>query len=107
MMRFAMPFLTDWPRVVDAAIAVSRPAPGAYDGAVGRARKRTREMAQITLSATPKGNGYQGTIIYSYGVSISSAETYPTIAEAISAAAIKVLEMPERLEEIDRSELTA
>jgi hypothetical protein len=28
-----------------------------------------------------------------------------TIAEAISAAAIKMLEMPERLEELDRSEL--
>jgi hypothetical protein len=27
------------------------------------------------------------------------------MAEAISAAAIKMLEMPERLEEIDRSEL--
>jgi hypothetical protein len=63
-------------------------------------------MAQISLSATPKGNGFQGTITYSYGVSISSAETYPTIAEAISAAAIKMLEMPERLEEIDRLELT-
>ncbi|MCZ8369681.1 MAG: hypothetical protein O9293_06905 [Porphyrobacter sp.] len=61
-------------------------------------------MAQISLSATPKGNVFQGTITYSYGVSISSAETYPTIAEAISAAAIKMLEMPERLEEIDRSE---
>jgi hypothetical protein len=31
-------------------------------------------MAQITLGATPKGNGYQWTITYSYGVSISSAE---------------------------------
>ena len=62
-------------------------------------------MAQITLSATPKGNGYQGTISYFYGVSISSAETYPTIAEAISAAANKMLEMPERLEEIEKSEL--
>ncbi len=30
-------------------------------------------MAQITLSAIPKGNGYQGTITYSYRVSISSA----------------------------------
>lgn len=61
-------------------------------------------MAQISLSATLKGNGFQGTITYSYGVSISSAETYPTIAEAISAAAIKMREMPERLEEIDRLE---
>jgi hypothetical protein len=61
-------------------------------------------MTQITLSATPMGNDYQGAITYSYGVSISSAETYPTMAEAISAAAIKMLDMPERLEEIDRSE---
>jgi hypothetical protein len=63
------------------------------------------EMAQITLSATPSGNGYRGTTAYFYGVSISSAETYPTIAEAISAGAIKMLEMPDRVEEIDRSEL--
>ena len=62
-------------------------------------------MAQSSLSATPQGNGFQGTITYSYGVSICSAETYPTIAEAIPAAAIKMLEMPERLEEIDRSQL--
>jgi hypothetical protein len=62
-------------------------------------------MAKIALTAAPTGNGYQGTITYSYGVSISPAQTYPTIAEAISAAAIKMLEMPERLEEIDRSEL--
>ena len=62
-------------------------------------------MAQISLSATPKGSRFQGTITYPYGVSISLAETYPTIAEAISAAAIKMLEMLERLEEIDRSEL--
>ena len=73
----------------------------------GSERKGTREMSHISLSATPKGNGFQGTITYSYGVSISSAETYPTIAEAISAAAIKMLEMPERLEEIDRSEVAS
>lgn len=60
-------------------------------------------MVDVTLSATPKGNGYQGTITYSYGVSISSAETFPTIAEAITAAAIRVLDMPERLDEFDRS----
>jgi len=64
-------------------------------------------MVDVTLSATPKGNGYQGTITYSYGVSISSAETFPTIADAIAAAAIKMLELPERLDELDRSELDA
>jgi hypothetical protein len=47
-------------------------------------------MTTITLSATPNGNGYRGTISYSYGVSISSAETYPTIAEAVTAAALRI-----------------
>lgn len=60
-------------------------------------------MVDVTLSATPKDNGYQGTITYSYGVAISSAETFPTIAEAITAAAIRMLDMPERLDEFDRS----
>jgi hypothetical protein len=32
---------------------------------------------------------------------MSSAETYPTIAEAMTAAALKLLDMPERLEELD------
>jgi hypothetical protein len=38
------------------------------------------------------------------GVSISSAETYPTIAEAMAAAALKLLEMTDRLEALDRTE---
>ena len=42
-------------------------------------------MASVTLSATPKGNGFQATVSYDGWVSISSAETYPTMAEAISA----------------------
>jgi hypothetical protein len=61
-------------------------------------------MTEIKLSATPKGNGYQATVSFSDGVSISSAETYPTIAEAITAAAMKLLDMPERLEALDRTE---
>lgn len=40
-------------------------------------------MLTVTLSATPKGNGYQATVTLPDGVSISSAETYPSIAEAI------------------------
>ena len=32
-------------------------------------------MSTITLSTTPKGNGYQATVTYPNGVSISSAET--------------------------------
>ena len=60
-------------------------------------------MADVTLSATPKGNGFQATVTYSDGISISSAEAFPTKAEAISAAAMKVLDMPDRLEELDAS----
>lgn len=58
-------------------------------------------MTNVTLSATPKGNGFLATVTYSNGVSISSAEAFPTKAEAISAAAMKVLDMPDRLEEFD------
>lgn len=61
-------------------------------------------MATITLSTTPKGNGYQATVTLPDGVSMSSAETYPTIAEAMTAAARKLLDMPKRLEALDRSE---
>lgn len=63
-------------------------------------------MPSVTLSATPKGNGFQATVSYDGWVSISSAETYPTMAEAISAAAIKMLDMPERLEALDREDQT-
>lgn len=63
-------------------------------------------MASVTLSATPKGNGFQATVSYDGWVSFSSAETYPTMAEAISAAAIKMLDMPERLEAMDREDQT-
>ncbi len=61
-------------------------------------------MPTITLSATPKGNGYQATVTFSDGVSISSAESYPTIAEAMTAAALKLLDMPERLEALNRTD---
>src|SRR5258707_7183999 len=64
-------------------------------------------MPAIQLSATPKGNGYQATVTFPDGVSISSAETYPTIAEAMTAAAIKLLDMPQRLEALDRPEASA
>ncbi len=62
-------------------------------------------MPTITLSATPKGKGYRATVTFSGGVSMSSAETYPTIAEAMTAAAMKLLDMPERLAALDRSEM--
>ncbi len=64
-------------------------------------------MSEVKLSATPRGNGYQATISFGDGTQISSAETYPTKAEAITAAALKLLETPERLEELDRNPLTA
>lgn len=53
---------------------------------------------EITLSATPRGNGFQATIAFSDGVSMSSAETYPSIPEAITAAALKLLDMPQRID---------
>lgn len=55
-------------------------------------------MTSVTLSASPKGNGFQATITYADGIAVSSAEAFPTESEAISAAAMKLLEMPERLE---------
>ncbi|WP_239807421.1 hypothetical protein [Croceicoccus hydrothermalis] len=58
-------------------------------------------MTNVTLSAMPKGNGFQATVTYANGVSISSAEAFPTKAKAISAAAMKLLDMPDRLEEFD------
>jgi hypothetical protein len=63
-------------------------------------------MPTITLSTT-KGNGYQATVTFPDGVSLSSAETYPTISEAIAAAALKLLDMPERLEALNRAETIA
>jgi hypothetical protein len=65
--------------------------------------RSTREMPTIQLSATPKGNGYQATVTFPDGVSINSAETYPTIGEAIAAAAMKLLDMPERLARLDQT----
>ena len=59
-------------------------------------------MSTIQLSATAKGNGYQATVTFPDGVSMSSEETYPTIAEAVTAAAVKLLGMPERLTALDR-----
>jgi len=64
-----------------------------------------QNMTTITLSAAPKGNGYQAIVTLPDGVSISSAETYPSIAEAMTAAAMRLLAMPERLETLDHSEM--
>lgn len=59
-------------------------------------------MPTIQLSATPKGNGYQATLTFPDGVSMSSDETYSTIGEAIAAAAMKLLDMPDRLARLDQ-----
>ena len=59
-------------------------------------------MSSVTLSATPKGNGFQATITYSDGIAVSSAEAFPSESEAISAAARKLLEMPDTLERSNR-----
>jgi hypothetical protein len=58
-------------------------------------------MPTIQLSATPKGNGYQATVTFPDGISISSDETYPTIGEAIAAGAMKLLDIPDRLARLD------
>lgn len=62
-------------------------------------------MSEVKLSATPKGNGYQATVTFPSGVSISSAEAYPTIPEAVTAAALKLLDMPERIDALAPSSL--
>lgn len=54
----------------------------------------------IRLTATPKGNGFQATITFSNGVAISSAEAFPSEAEAMLAGAQKLLEMPERVQRL-------
>ena len=63
-------------------------------------------MSSVTLSATPKGNGFQATVTFASGVSISSAEAFPTKSEAISTAALKLLDMPERLAGLDAPDET-
>ena len=52
---------------------------------------------EVRLSATPKGNGFQATITYPDGTSMSSAEAFPTQGEAIMMAATKLLTMQHRL----------
>ena len=60
-------------------------------------------MTTISLSATPMENGYQATVEFLDCVAVSSAEIYPSISAALTAAAIKLLDMPERLADLDRS----
>ena len=56
---------------------------------------------EIKLSATPKDNGFQATITFPDGLAMSSAETYPSRSEAITMAAVKLLDMPERIARLD------
>ncbi len=53
---------------------------------------------KLQLGATPKGNGFQALITYPDGVSVSSAEAFPSAGNAILMTAGKLLAMPERLE---------
>lgn len=62
-------------------------------------------MTTVTLSATPRGNGFQATVAFSPCISMSSAQTYPTRSEAITAAALKLLDMPERIERLDMEDI--
>jgi hypothetical protein len=43
-------------------------------------------------------------VTYPDGIAMSSAEAFPMQAEAISAAALRLLDMPERLERFDAPE---
>ena len=61
-------------------------------------------MVEVTLSATPKGNGYQATVTFSGSVWMSSAENYPTVGEAIAAVALKLLDMPDRLDRLNEDD---
>lgn len=55
-------------------------------------------QTDVTLSAADLGDGYQAMITYPDGVSISSAERFATIAEALAAAARKLCDQTRRLE---------
>lgn len=59
---------------------------------------------EVRLIATPKGNGFQVTVVYPDGVSVSSAEAFPSLEEAILKAASKLISMPARLKFGDNPE---
>ena len=63
-------------------------------------------MVDVILSATrmgKRGKRYRSSLTFDGGaVSMSSAETYATIEDAITAAAWKLLRMPERLARLDQ-----
>jgi len=63
--------------------------------------RKADDASDVTLSATPKGNGFQATVTWPDGVSVSSATAYPSRAEAIAAAALRVLDETRRLKALD------
>lgn len=72
-------------------------------GRCGRPAMETRDM-DVQLAATPMGNGFQATITFFDGLSMSSAEAFPSKAEAILAAAEMLLRMPDRLQRAECEE---
>ncbi|WGM47242.1 hypothetical protein KOAAANKH_02117 [Brevundimonas sp. NIBR10] len=60
-------------------------------------------MTEVRLSEAPHGNRAKSTVSFPNGVSMSSAETYPTVSEALAAAALKLLDMPDRLARLDQA----
>jgi hypothetical protein len=61
-------------------------------------------MSDVMLSATPMGNGFQATIVWPGGLSVSSATAYPSRSEAITAAAFKLLDETRRLDSLDNAD---
>ena len=58
-------------------------------------------MVTISLSTTLMATGYQATVTFPDGVSVSSVEIYSSQSEAVTAAAAKLLEMPGRISALD------
>jgi hypothetical protein len=57
--------------------------------------KRSEHRSVRSMGRSP--DGYEATATFPNGVSMSSAETYPTVAEATTASVMKLLDMPKRL----------
>ncbi|WP_374282668.1 hypothetical protein [Novosphingobium sp.] len=59
-------------------------------------------MGQVTLSATPKGNGFQATVTYPERGVDQFFRGFPDTGGGNRTTALKVLGMPERLTDLDR-----
>jgi Transposase DDE domain len=87
-----------------ARVAVTPPKPQTSGAkSAGRSGKPDFvHLAKDDVHRCPAGEKLeQATVIFSDGISIGSAETYPTIAEAMTAAAFKLLDMRERQDALD------